>query len=153
DGCFCPARVELEAHPHRPGIVHPQDGLLLEVVLVERPERLDLHVALLAGIEWIEQHEDEAGLLHDPAVRLPELALSREQREPIGKARSDGDVEEILELLGAHLAKVGALAAEVELGAYEGIAREARRGVLLRERGCSRRHGRLRADAHGWRLE
>src|SRR5262249_50598679 len=65
DGCFCPARVELEAHPHRPGIVHPQDGLLLEVVLVERPERLDLHVALLAGIEWIEQHEDEAGLLHD----------------------------------------------------------------------------------------
>src|SRR5262249_30437558 len=41
----------LEPDPHRSGIVHPQHRLLQEVILVERPERLDPHVALLACIE------------------------------------------------------------------------------------------------------
>src|SRR4029453_8481079 len=78
--------ASLEPDPHRPGIVHPQHRLLQEVLLVERPDRLDLHVALLPGIQRVEQDEDEAGLLHDLTVGLAELARAGEQRETVGEA-------------------------------------------------------------------
>src|SRR5262245_28068897 len=139
----------LEPDPHGSRIVHAQHRLLQEVILVESPERLDLDVALLARLLRVEEHEDEAGLLHDLTVGLAELALPGEQREPVGEAGRDRDVEELLELLGAHLRQVRALAAEEQLGPDERIALEPR-GVLLRRRGRCRRR---RADTDSRRLQ
>src|SRR5262249_22426678 len=143
----------LEPDPDRSGMVHPQHRLLQEVILVERPERLDPHVALLACSARIEQHEDEAGLLHDLTVRLAELPLAGEQREPVGEAGRDRDVEELLEFRDAHLRKVGALAAEEELGANELVPGKPPPGIPLRDGGRFRRGRALGTDAHGGRLE
>src|SRR5262249_29655019 len=126
-------RVALEPDPYRSGIVHPQHRLLQEVILVERPERLDPHVALLACIARVEQHEAEAGLRHDLTVRLAELPLPGEQREPVGEAGRGRGVEELLEFRDAHLRKAGALAAEEELGANERVPAKAPPGIRLRE--------------------
>src|SRR5262245_3587758 len=99
----------LEADPYCARVVDAQHRLLLEVTLVELPQRLDPEVALLAAVLRIEQHEDEAGLLHDLPVGLAELPLPRQQREAVREAGRDRAVEKLLELVGAHLWEVGAL--------------------------------------------
>src|SRR5262245_14981044 len=88
----------LERHANRQRIVDAQHRLLVELLLVQFPDRVDLPAAPFEVVHRIEQDEHERVFLHDDAVRASELTLGVEDGQAVGKARRDLVVDERAEL-------------------------------------------------------
>src|SRR5262245_64900801 len=110
--------IRLKRHPDNVRVVHAKHRFLIELLLVERPDSVDLPAAPAEAFERIEEDEHERPLLDDNLVFARELTVGFQEREAVGKMRRNLLIDELLKLFRCHH-PVGPGGAEKQLGPGE----------------------------------
>src|SRR5262245_45347128 len=108
-------RSERDAGGSRLAVVGPEDGLLLEPLLVGGADRLDVGAALARRLARVEQDDELGVFLDDRPVFLLPLAVAGEHGQAGWEAGGDLLIEEGVPLGFADRGAVGLGGAEVEL--------------------------------------
>src|SRR5262245_35070657 len=121
-------RARASPHPSEPDLlaaaIGPQDGLLLEDLLVGLPDLLDQPAAFPPRLVRVEEDQQHGALLDGDPGGAAELSEAGHQREAVGKSRGDTLVEELLEL-GLADDAIRFRRTEEQLGAGEALPDEA----------------------------
>src|SRR5688572_29168854 len=99
DDASRPQPQNLEGDADRERIVHAQHRLLLEAFPVEAAYRVDPSAAFPEVLDRVQQDEHERVLLDDHVALAPELTVTLEQRQAVGKTWCDLRIDKREEFL------------------------------------------------------